>query len=53
MKRSSKQNLKNGIIATVAIAVTGLLFFVVAKFAPDDPFSDTGFVEEVSNMHRY
>ena len=55
MKLTSKQkqNLKNAITATVAIMITGLIFFVVAKYAPDEPFSDVGFVEDVSNMHRY
>ncbi len=55
MKRTSrqKQNLKNAITATVAIVITGLIFFVVAKFAPDEPFADSGFVEDVSNVNRY
>jgi hypothetical protein len=55
MKLTSKQrqNLKNALTATVAIAIMGLLFFVVAKYAPDEPFSDVGFVEEVSKMHNY
>ena len=55
MKRTSKQkqNLKNAITATVAIIITGLIFFVVAKYAPDEPFADVGFVEDVSKMNRY
>ncbi len=53
MKRSDKQKLSNAITAVVAIAVIGLIFFFAAKYAPEDHFSDSAFVEDVSKMNRY
>jgi hypothetical protein len=52
MKRSTRKNLSTAISIGIAILVTGLLFFLVAKFAPEDPFADTGFVRDVSSANR-
>lgn len=53
MRRATRKNLKTALSITIAVVVTGLLFFVVAKFAPQDPFVSTGFVQDVGNVNRY
>lgn len=53
MKRAEKEKMKTGIAAAVGLTVIGLIIFAAVKVAPKDPFSDTAFVNEVSNMHRY
>lgn len=52
MKRTTRKNLKTALSATIAILVTGLIFFMVAKFAPENPFVDSGFVQDVGSANR-
>jgi hypothetical protein len=53
MKRSSKEKLKTGIAAAVGLGLIGLIILAAVLVAPDNPFEDNGFIDEVSNMHRY
>jgi hypothetical protein len=52
MKQKTRKNLKAALSVTIAIAVTGLIFFAVAKFAPQDPFVSSGFVQDVGSANR-
>lgn len=53
MKRTTRKNLKTALSITITLLVTGVIFFVVAKYAPENPFVDSGFVQDVGKVNRY
>lgn len=53
MNRSTRKALKTALSISIAVLVTGLVFFLVAKYAPEDPFVDSGFVRDVGKQNRY
>lgn len=53
MNRSTRKALKTALSISIAVLVTGLVFFLVAKYAPEDPFVDSGFVQDVGKQNQY
>ena len=53
MKRAARKNLKTALSIAIFLLVGGGIFFLVAKFAPEDPFVDSGFVQDVGKVNRY
>lgn len=53
MKHATRKNLRTALSVTIAIVVTVLVFVAVARYAPQDPFVDSGFVKDVGTANRY
>lgn len=53
MKQRKKQKLIDIALAAAGIGLVALIFVLAIKFAPDDPFSDTEFVQDVGRRHAY
>ena len=53
MKRTTRKKMKTALSITITLLVTGVIFFVVAKYAPENPFVDSGFVQDVGSVNRH
>ena len=53
MSKKTAKYLKNITSGAVILITLGSIAYLVAKYAPEDPFADSAFVRDVANIHRY
>lgn len=53
MAKKRKSDMQDTIILAVGISILVAIVVAVVVFAPDDPFSDTEFVQDVGRRNQY
>jgi len=53
MARKGKSKTGDILLIVVGIALIVAVFAAAVYFAPDDPFSETQFIKDVGESHRY